>query len=394
MLKVKYQTRDDASEYNIWAEEILNSGETLCGLDTETTVTFKSEMDKDEMKLPSIIQICIRKDTGGFHLEDVELEITDQGVYTCYIFHLKRLWLKTKKIPTNLVKLFKSSNIIKTGAGIVLDARRLSEAYEVQFNSIIDVQDLSKCRGDFDYSLDTLAGKYLRLTKLESKLGNYDDTLTQDQIKYAAYDTYLSLGVCRKMLNLDKLIPLFYHSSKNEVPTKEQVITTRDALDIFNFIKNRLFFNDNAEHPFETLYNTVYNSYNIWPKSQVRSNLTKCLNILAAEGKLSQNPSTRCWSLYIKSLDEFPKYELKDILKSNPDFITKVYTTCGKIITDHGISRSGLLKSLENSLPRFIDNKFSREYIYGQVIDYLIVRKLLSTSNNDKIYIIKDKAST
>ena len=381
MLKVKYSSQNDFSDYDIWAEEILNSGVTVCGFDTETTVSFNSSVDIQNKDTVGIVQICIRADSDGDILP-LELEITETNIYTCYIFHIKKIWLKYRQLPKNLLKLFSSPDIIKTGAAINLDVKKLISSYSIEFRGVIDLQDLSICRGDFKYSLQDLSSKYLNLSKLNSKLGNYDNELTFDQINYAAYDSYLSLEICRKMLSLDKLIPLFYNPDKIS-------ITSEDAKNVFEFLKSKHSFVPSVEFDFEILYNTVKNSYTKWAKDKARDYLITSLKILANEKILLYNKATNCWTLYVND----KKSELN--IKIDPLYEKKVYESCKKLITIHGVLKHKLINSLENSIPpdrsSVPQNKNDRINIYGNILDSLVSKGLLAVSNNGKIYLVTGK---
>jgi hypothetical protein len=423
---------NEFSQAEILCREILDSDMHVCGFDTETTVPNATNIPSDG--LTSVIQICIRKNSNGKILP-LEIETNDIGIYTCYIIPIRRIYLEHKDIPSNLNQLLTSSKIIKTGVNIKLDAKKVNQSYKIEMDGIIDLQDLAISNGNFDYGLNALAKKYLNLSKLDSELGNYDGILTYEQIMYSAYDAYLSLAIYNKMLNIELSGPYFYFPD-GQISSKLKImginIEKEDALHVLEFLKSAQIFQvQNKEYSIDSIYNHIFNNYNYWPKDNLlKDKMMHSLQMLS-DLKLITRNINGTWKLVsdqptysdvfnhrvsdneFRSVDDTKHLEginviqngiqnnninvtqndddnmndqiFQDLIKTYED---TVYNMCRKIIKNHGIKRSSLLNSLENSLPKSLYNREYRAVIYSRAIDSLISAKLLHTDTADKIYLI------
>src|SRR6266496_1903393 len=103
-------------------ERILHSSVSVCGFDTESTVSNSFKEGDIKENFVSIIQICIKENHGGTLLEGISDNDFD---YTCYIIPIKQLYFKYKSFPKSMKKFFKSKNICKTGADIHADKHKL-----------------------------------------------------------------------------------------------------------------------------------------------------------------------------------------------------------------------------------------------------------------------------
>ena len=299
--------------------KILTCGVNVCGFDTETTVSdaFSYEEktnQKEETKYVSIIQICIEQNHGGVILEDLQAE-NDMSVYTCYIIPIKKLFLKYKIFPPSLLKFFKTKNIIKVGADIHLDIKKLEKYFLADsnlfffsdekeqnkleftpmkkeiFKGFIDLQDLARSMGNKSFSLNDLAKAYLNIKKMKSKLGNYEEELSDKQIYYACHDSYLSLAIYNKMINKplydinkekfycnedekinnllkkSKDIPQGTHDDESSFLYPNE---KKDELVLLSFFNKMKIFITNDMVKYDALLNSVRNSYAPWIKYDIK----------------------------------------------------------------------------------------------------------------------------
>ena len=226
--------------------KLLTSGVTICGFDTESTHPM---YDKNEVtnKYVSIIQICIQQNHGGIILEGLQSE-NDDSVYTCYIIPVKHLFVTYKRFPKEMLKFLKSKKIVKTGADITADQKKLLKFGDLALGGFIDLQDLARSMGNNNFSLNSLAQSYLKEGKLKSNLGNYDHELTLDQIRYSVHDAYLSLCIYLKMINKHE-ITIIDIGSKSNIIDKVDIIYKLDNLEIKDKadIVNKMDIKDNSE---------------------------------------------------------------------------------------------------------------------------------------------------
>ena len=243
-------------------EKLLKCGITVCGFDTEST---SDAYDRNELtnKYVSIIQICIQQDAE----------------FTCYIIPVKKLMLTFKQFPKSMLKFLKSNKIIKVGADINGDKKKLLKFGDMKLEGFIDLQDLARSMGNNDYSLDSLARTYLNLKKLKPGSGDYDRILTAGQIKYAIYDAYLSLAIYLKMININTS-PIENRASLPEIsvledesvisiedwPIKGIFLTENIVQDFYKYLKGRagIFISD-KDYRYSSILNIVlYGGYKPW----------------------------------------------------------------------------------------------------------------------------------
>jgi ribonuclease D len=167
------KTRDEL----IPAIESLKS-ETVLGFDTETKPSFT----KGKVYLPAIIQIA--------------------GKDAVYIFKLNNL-----NFPGLLNEILSNKNIIKTGVGIDNDIAKLKEIGSFNQSGFIDLGEIAKKAGIKNHGLRGLAAVFLgfRISK-RAQVSNWArKNLSQDQIKYAATDAWVSrqlyLRMAEELLN-------------------------------------------------------------------------------------------------------------------------------------------------------------------------------------------------
>ena len=101
--------------------------------------------------------------------------------------------------PPSLNQIMANPNILKTGIGIHEDIHKLIQYLAVDLvNGVVDVVDVAKLMGhkETKTSLQYLTEKYFHI-KLDKnpkiRCGNWDaDTLSRDQVLYAAHDSFYS----------------------------------------------------------------------------------------------------------------------------------------------------------------------------------------------------------
>ena len=432
MLKVKvFESNDEYNQVDNTFEKLLNLGITVCGLDTETTVFHQSKeqhtvdgngyysvlsvdepliTDGKEKRLVSIIQICIDRNSNN-EILDVEIEENDDNVYTCYIIPIKRIYLRHGDIPKNLKKFLMDRSIIKTGCGITKDMKDIKKSYNIKCKGYIDLQDISRSTGNLHYKLDDLGQKYLNLGKMKGSLGDYDGKLTDKQIRYAAYDSYLSLAVYLKMLGVDRKNKVLFYTEGTEGiggiggtegigvpggPEKNGVdglsieyglINAEDHLELFKFLKDNNIFLSSQEYETKIISNRVKNGFAKWRDDvgTIAHKVYQCLHKLK-EQNLIREVRKNVWTLCLVPPNEEQRVangQLEGIIK-------KVQECCTKTITVHGIKKESLVKSLINSLPHLNIGIYDIEgkvIFFSKLIDVLIARGTLRIGAKDKLYL-------
>jgi len=146
----------------------------MLGFDTETRPSFR----KGRKNRVSLLQLATEN--------------------TVYLFRLNRIGL-----PANLAALLSDPRIIKVGAAVREDLRRLNELRKFEPAGFIDLQTLAKQYNIPDLSLRKMAAVVLkkRISKAQ-QLSNWDNThLTEPQKRYAATDAWICALIYKKLLS-------------------------------------------------------------------------------------------------------------------------------------------------------------------------------------------------
>ncbi|HLX54003.1 MAG TPA: 3'-5' exonuclease, partial [Aquella sp.] len=349
-------------------QELLNRNPHVVGLDTETTVHFNSALDTH--KLTSVLQVCVRENSRA-RISNLPVHSEDAEVYSVFIVHLKHLHDSQGKLPSSLIKFFNAPDIIKVGAAIQLDAENIKKSYGIKIQGIVNIQDLARSMGISKISLNDLAEKYLNLNKLDSKLGNYDTTLTNDQIEYAAYDAYLSLAIYQKMLNIPlKSTKPYFYTPENDFESKfkpnDVNIDKFEAVRVFNFLQTMKVFSPNEGVYFEKIFNVIKNSYADWNHDLETASLKlqQALNILTELKYLNFNDGM--WST--RTSEQSSEIIYKERLEKNYhnnflDFYNMLVSLTKRIITVDGIKKGSLIKMLANSTIKIMMNNKEKQII-------------------------------
>jgi len=149
--------------------------ETILGFDTETRPAY----NKGESYLPALLQLA--------------------GKNNVFIFQLKHLCL-----PPALLKILANSNIIKAGVSLDYDIRELKKRAQFKPAGFVELGKLAKQVGIKNYGLRGLAAVLLgfRLSKTAKHSNWAKDTLTPEQIRYAATDAWVGREVYKKIYQL------------------------------------------------------------------------------------------------------------------------------------------------------------------------------------------------
>lgn len=356
MLKIHYILPDENAYTNIEIlfQDILRKAPCVCGLDTETTVLMDSSIISSSIKT-SIMQVCMEINYNINTINsnnDLETVYDDPKIYTSFIFHLQSTYNQKKVLPQSLVKFLENRNIIKVGADITLDSKKIKKDYNIKIKGIIDIQDLSRSIGDLDYSLGNLAEKYLHLHKLKSNLGNYDSILTLNQIEYAAYDAYLSLMLYKKMTkpNPMEIHPYFY------IDRESINVDIDHAKEFLTFLKTTSLFNtDGSIVTYDKILNVTFNGYTPWRNNTKLCNakISIALKLLIKHGlMISVNAG-----LTLPNGKEFDKFDdknkssiINDENKIDDVFYNRIMSLTKKCIGINGIKYESLINVLYNSI--------------------------------------------
>lgn len=175
----------DSSEHDLAADFLANC--TVLGFDTETRPSFK----KGVVYPLSLLQL-----TGG---------------NKTFLFRVDRI-----KLSNKIVKLFRNKNIVKVGVDINGDIKKLQEIAMFKPAGFVDLQKFAPNYGIAEKSLRKLSAIVLgyKISKAQ-RLSNWAaKVLTQQQIGYAATDSYISREIYLKLLD-SKPSPLINIENKN-----------------------------------------------------------------------------------------------------------------------------------------------------------------------------------
>ena len=149
---------------------------SFLGFDTETRPKFT----KGAMHLPSLIQLA-----------------SDKKVYLIQLKHVD--------FTQELVDLLSDENIFKIGVAIHEDYRNLSRICQLQNNGLIDLAKLANQKGLKAQGLRTICANLLgyKVNKGAQCSNWAADTLSHNQIQYAATDAWLGLLLYNNLNQLE-----------------------------------------------------------------------------------------------------------------------------------------------------------------------------------------------
>ena len=186
------------------ASEIIAANVNVCGFDTEMTVVSAMKtalLQEEEFVVPSIVQFCLKikaaKYTHSFNVPELDKDTH----YTCYILPLKVLLDKTRALPKNFIALLRSERLVKASVGMRNDLNMLERSLGIVIGAPLELQTLAIAAGATNLGLSELATLFTPLRKGESTQGDYDGHLTDDQVKYSAYDAMISHVLVERFLS-------------------------------------------------------------------------------------------------------------------------------------------------------------------------------------------------
>ncbi len=149
---------------------------SFLGFDTETRPKFT----KGAMHLPSLIQLA-----------------SDKKVYLIQLKHVD--------FTQELVELLSDEHIYKIGVAIHEDYRNLSRICQLQNNGLIDLAKLANQKGLKAQGLRTICANLLgyKVNKGAQCSNWAADTLSHNQIQYAATDAWLGLLLYNNLIQLE-----------------------------------------------------------------------------------------------------------------------------------------------------------------------------------------------
>uniref|UniRef100_A0A8D8VYY5 Exonuclease 3'-5' domain-containing protein 2 n=1 Tax=Cacopsylla melanoneura TaxID=428564 RepID=A0A8D8VYY5_9HEMI len=127
---------------------------------------------------------------------------------TCAVIRLRKICASMQQnCPTRLRALLANNSILKVGVGMENDVRKLLNDYGLRLSSWLDLRYLARENGVTPKGLDHLALATVGMTLDKDphvKFGNWDaDTLTNDQIHYAALDAFAAVKIFAHFENLE-----------------------------------------------------------------------------------------------------------------------------------------------------------------------------------------------
>ncbi len=179
---------------------------TILGFDTET----KPKFTKGAMNLPSLIQLA-----------------TNKKVYLIQLKHVN--------INEQLASVLSSEEILKVGVAIHEDYRNLSRLYPLKNNGLIDLAKLANQKGLKAQGLRTICANLLgyKVNKGAQCSNWASETLSHNQIQYAATDAWLGLLLYNNLIQL------------NDSPNFSLEKTKKKKKKSYNFYKKKNIILDN-----------------------------------------------------------------------------------------------------------------------------------------------------
>lgn len=161
------------------AADYLSSCQII-GFDTETRPSFKKGL---------VYPLALLQLSGGDRT---------------FLFRVDRM-----KLSNRVVKVLRSKSIIKVGVDIRDDIKKLQKIVAFKPEGFVDLQTEAVKYGIEEKSLRKISGIVLgeRVSKAQ-RLSNWSaQTLTEQQVQYAATDAYISREIYVTLLNSDIKMP-------------------------------------------------------------------------------------------------------------------------------------------------------------------------------------------
>ncbi|HAM98419.1 MAG TPA: 3'-5' exonuclease [Marinilabiliales bacterium] len=149
----------------------------VLGFDTETKPNFA----KGKKNQVALLQLATEK--------------------SAFIFRINKMGL-----PPELMEVLSDPKIVKVGVAIKDDIKALKNIHSFEPSGFVEIQEKVKDFQIESFSLKKLSGLLLgfRISKAQQTSNWEADQLTEAQIKYAATDAWVSLGIYNRLLEIEK----------------------------------------------------------------------------------------------------------------------------------------------------------------------------------------------
>ena len=304
MLQIK--VTNCVEDFNLFSNEILNSGCTVIGLDTETSINAENNgID--------ILQLCINSSSinsssiNSSKNISLEIKLNENNNYIAYIFMISKFCISKK-----LKQILENNRLIKVGCDITNDIPRMQNSFNFIPRAFVDTQYIAKSLQLNTISLDGLGKLLVNMGKsnlsgtsnnlLHSKWNN---NLSDIQIKYAGLDAYLSLVTYTGLLNTN-----YTNTKINDNNNDNNKLDLKiEALDIFKYLKyNSTIFQSKKNITEDKIINILRSSYNKWVNNYSRGVIIEktqsILKYLIDNKYLYKNPTDYSIKLYYKNKEK------------------------------------------------------------------------------------------
>lgn len=146
---------------------------TTFGFDTETRPAFR----KGESFQTALLQLA-----------------TDSTAYLIRLHHIRNF------VP--ICNVLENPDILKVGAAIAHDLKQLQKIFPFQPRGFVDIQDIAKKRGLKNLGLKKMTEEVFNANLSKAaKMTNWErETLTEEQLLYAATDAWIGLKLYQELI--------------------------------------------------------------------------------------------------------------------------------------------------------------------------------------------------
>ena len=193
---------DNHRKLDIMSKYLLITRPSRFGFDTETTVYTRTL---------SLLQICVKVDYNNYLFplklkvrKKIILNSPDKNKYICFLVYINKIHSKEFINKNNLfLKIMKDKSFVKLCCDADGDSDVLTNYFRrnTPIKGIIDIQLLVRSFGSNNFSLDKISNIFrLRKQNIDIVRVNFEED-NDENIIYAAYDSYLTLFIYNKTVN-------------------------------------------------------------------------------------------------------------------------------------------------------------------------------------------------